>query len=606
MARERVRWIAATLIVVLLVGTWLATQPDGEAEVVGQPEPEPDDKASAAGLAFVDVGGQVGLSEVQSDETLPFGRAMTGGAAVSDFDDDGIMDVFLTRIGLPNQLYRGISDGSFVDITEQAGVGGDPAGGSAAAVWADVDGDEDPDLFVGGTGTTRNRLYINAGDGTFTDETRERGLLLPKAPTLEGDVFSEGGAFGASLSDWDLDGDLDLMVTHWNPAAFNGFYVKEQGGLGSPCDVASAPLSGRFLGQLESNPSRARMYENDGTGHFRDGTAELGLDFSRMLGFTPVFADIDGDGWDDLLVTGDFCTSRVYQNEGGRQFRDVTSEAGVGTDENGMGSVVEDLNGDGYMDWFITGISGSQLEGGCPSLPTIGCSGNRLFLGNGSGSFTDATDAYGVRDVAWGWGAAAPDLDHDGVPDLVAVNGFLDSDTEAAQSGDGAPREVATMYQLFSEGRPALWRGSADLPWSDVASAAGLVGTGRAKAVVPFDHDSDGDTDLLVTNTGGKPNLFRNETADVGDWLTVRLSDGTTANTRGVGAKVGLELSDSTSQVAQVRAGGSYQSSAPQEVHFGLGTSEVAVVEVTWPGETEPQVVKGPDSNQILRISRNP
>lgn len=312
MAHNKVRWIAAMLIAVVLGGTWWATRPDDRSEAAGQPEDgarRAAEERSANGLALVDVADEVGLDERQSLETLPFGQAMTGGAAVDDYDADGVMDIFLTSVGRPNQLYRGMTDGSFEEVAEQAGVAGGTADGSAAAVWADADGDGNVDLFVGGTGTTANTLYVNAGDGTFADETEQRGLSLPSAP-VSSEVVSESGAFGAALTDWDHDGDLDLIVTHWNQAAFNIFHAKEHEGSVTICETAAAEPSDAFRAQLGANPSRARMYENDGSGHFQDVTAELGLDFSRVLGFTPTFADIDGDGWDDLLVTGDFCTSR--------------------------------------------------------------------------------------------------------------------------------------------------------------------------------------------------------------------------------------------------------------------------------------------------------
>ena len=469
MVGSRMRWVSGAAIVVAMAGAWVATRGDAETATAPGASDEPADASTtgtppkvdttaSGGLLFADVAPDAGLTEPQSTELLNFGRAMTGGAAVGDYDDDGVYDLYLTRVGLPNQLYRGNGDGTYEDVTDAAGVAGpDPSGGSAAAVWADVDGDDDLDLFVGGTGTARDAMFINNGDGTFADETARRGLEQPPAPP--GPVGS--AAFGAAFSDWDQDGDLDLVVTHWNEQALNQFYLKDnQGKDDRLCDAARAPASAAFQAQLDTHPSRARLYRNDGDGNFADATAEMGVDFTRMVGFTPTFADYDDDGWDDLFVTGDFCTSRLFHNDGGTGFSDVTDAAGVGTDEAGMGSVVEDLDGDGHLDWFITAIAADGVEEGCiEALVSVPCSGNRLYLGDGAGSFTDATDEFGVRDGKWAWGAAADDLNNDGLRDLLVVSGYLDIDGQSAMDGQATP-DIAVGVRAFQDpGHPPVVRG---------------------------------------------------------------------------------------------------------------------------------------------------
>ena len=152
-------------------------------------------------------------------------------------------------------------------------------------------------------------------------------------------LTSHGAAFG----DVDRDGDLDLFIARW---------------IGEP-DLGPGPDSKRSEGCPADLPSRGQpgLFLNDGSGHFHNGTEAWGLDLGDVYAFQPTFADYDADGWPDLLLTGDFCTSRVFRNLEGSGFADVTDQLGVGTDENGMGSTVADFNGDGLLDWFVTAIS---------------------------------------------------------------------------------------------------------------------------------------------------------------------------------------------------------------------------------------------------------
>jgi hypothetical protein len=307
-----------------------------------------------AQLSYQDLTAEVGL-----DATAPEGvpgnlGAFAGGAAVGDYDGDGVADVMLTRIGAPNRLYRGDADGTFGDVTEAAGLGTAPEGaaeGSAAVVWADVDGDGRLDLFLGGVGAQGDLLYLNQGDGTFVEESEQRGVvdLGVGDQTVSGDPAPVPGyaTLGAAFADWDRDGDLDLITTHWAPPRWAESAVYGDGPKPNLCDHEWRPIAEPTTAAYEAVTTRSRLFDNDGNGRFTDVTAKLGLDLWQVSAFTPVFADYDDDGWPDLFVTGDYCTSRLYRNDRQGGFVDVTERAGLGTDENGMGSVVEDLNGDG-------------------------------------------------------------------------------------------------------------------------------------------------------------------------------------------------------------------------------------------------------------------
>lgn len=538
-------------------------------------------------LRFTEVSAKVGLTGNATEPTPGNVGAFVGGASVGDFDGDGIVDLFITRTGAPNQLYRGTAGGAFEDVTSASGIDdGQVAGsdGSAASVWADIDGDDDLDLFVGGVGEHADRLYVNEGAGGFDEQSAARGI--GDTSSAQDDGLTGGYAtMGAAFADWDRDGDLDLVTTHWAPPGFTESGGYSGGTRTNLCDVERQRSGAPTGGPTASATPRSHMFENTGAGRFSDVTDELGLDLADVSAFTPVFADYDGDGWQDLFVTGDFCTSRLYRNTGAGGFVNVTEQAGVGGDENGMGSVVEDLNGDGTLDWLVTSIaSGPEAVGCVQGQATVGCSGNRLYLGRGDGTFVDATEPFGVRESAWAWGAAGDDLDNDGLRDLAVVNGYADDAGAAVGPGSAA---AAAFY---AKGQPRLWRGSRGGPWIDGAAAAGLKTTGPSKALVPFDHDGDGDLDLLVGNTGAAPQLFHSETNKGQHWLSVRLHDAGSANTRAVGAMVRVpksEQSDSDSEgswMGEVRTGSGYQSSGPVSLHIGLGKrDDVSAIEVRWP-----------------------
>ena len=286
-----------------------------------------------------------GLDEPHSDTDLTGESAMTAGAAVADVDDDGDLDVYLTRVGPPNRLLLNDGAGVFTDRHRALAVSAatTPTEGSSAAAFADVDGDGDVDLVVTGAGRNGTTLYLNDGSGRFTDATTASGLDdLPALP--EGTLAQ---MHGVTFADYDRTGCLDLLVTHWDdtiPAALG----RPVGGL----DRTRCRRQHRLRPSERGSPTAGSP---EPTAHRRTGagctaTRAAGASATcrprsvcrsgEVLGFTGSFADVDADGWQDLLLTGDFCTSRLFRNVDGTRFEDVTAAAGVGTDENGMGSVV--------------------------------------------------------------------------------------------------------------------------------------------------------------------------------------------------------------------------------------------------------------------------
>ena len=565
----------------------------------------PSDLIGGGYFKFDEVASDIGLRDLPEEAPSNIG-AFVGGASVGDYDGDGKLDLFLTNFSISDRLFRATPEGNFVDVTADSGLivrTGSPADGvgSAASVWADIDGDGALDLFVGGVGDQANQLYVNDGAGGFTEEAERRGVADMFTVT-KSQPFAAHTVLGSAFADWDKDGDLDLMSAHWQPPLWT---VADQTGPTSGNSICAKErpgdsLSGEALNYHERATSR--FWENNGSGTFRDVTDKMGVDLRGVSSFTPVFADFDDDSWPDLFLTGDFCTSRLLRNTGDG-FEDITVKSGLGTDENGMGSVVDDFNQDGHMDWFVSGIAPGVNGVGCvKARPEVGCSGNRLWFGDGLGGFEDVTDEFGVRDAGWAWGSAGEDFNNDGRRDLVVVGGYKD-----AGSGIDRDPSIAEASRFFEAGQSHIWRNSAASPWVESGLTSGAISPQHANALIPFDQNDDGLLDLLVANSDGAPSLLLNTTEGGGHWLKIVLRDETTSNTQAVGARVRIVAQKGAPEwIGEVRTGSGYQSSGPGALHIGLGdTSYVDSFEVRWPDSEVYEQYKVGSVDRLVFITRN-
>jgi cytochrome c peroxidase len=393
-------------------------------------------------------------------------KVMSGGVAAGDYDGDGWTDLYVVRAAAgSNLLFRNLGDGTFAEVGQAAGV--DYSGNYNAPVFADYDGDGDLDLFVAGISGTRPILANNDGTGRFEDITEAAGLLIDR------------NTFSSSFGDYDRDGDLDLFTAHWDL-------------------------------QVQT-PASQHLWRNNGDGTFTDVSIAAGLDSLvewpggipqirwDIFVFGADWADINGDDWPDLLVAGDFNTSRVYINNQDGTFEDRTDKA-VFTDENAMGTAITDYDKDGDLDWFVTSISHGDDVPYNPTRYRFGYTGNRLYRNDGDGNFTDATEEAGVRDGLWGWGACATDFNNDGHIDIFHVNGM----------GDRASDWWQEEFYWFLEDRSRLFISNGDGTFTERAAEFGVDDPGQGRGVACFDYDRDGDVDIFVANNGQPPRLYRN------------------------------------------------------------------------------------------------
>lgn len=490
------------------------------------------DVTSQAGIDFRHSFGDSRLSNIV--EISP------GGCGFVDYDGDGWLDIYLLsgrwteKVNEPaarkeprhaeakHRLYRNRRDGTFEDVTAAAKVGGRSYG--MGVVAADFDADGDTDLYVASYGP--NELFRNDGDGTFTEVSHQAGVA--------GDSWSIGAAF----VDYDRDGDLDLYVVNY--LVFDPDYT-----------LHYAPDG--FPGPLAYQGSPDVLYRNNGDGTFTDVTRDSGLLNTENRGMGLTIGDFNADGFSDIFVSNDAMANSLFRNQGNGTFRDEGLLAGVSYGQNGeataaMGAEFFDYDADGKLDLYVP-------DG------TFSC----LYRNMGGGVFVDVTARSGIAPIFGpyvGWGPGFADFDLDGHPDLYVTTGGL--------------HRIEPMSQLIFANRSGLF--------VDVADQAGpFFSTKRmGRGVALGDYDNDGDPDVLVLNLDDHPTLLRNDIETTRHWLRVK-AVGAGRNLDAVGACVRIQHGDRT-QVRYVKCGGGYASHSDTRILFGLGdSSEVDLLEVTWP-----------------------
>ena len=491
-------------------------------------------------------------------------ETMPGGVALLDYNNDGLLDVFLVNGGHVrepmrspfsfdrhdpaywNRLYRQNRDGSFTDVTEQAGLAnaGDTNYGMGVAV-GDYDNDGFPDIYV--TNYGKNILYHNNGDGTFTDVTAKAG------------VAAGGWSVSAGFFDYDNDGKLDLFVTR-----YLDWSVETSRTCGSAKPTYCAP--GVFP------PITNILYHNRGDGTFEDVSVPSGIASKKGHGLGVAFADYDGDGFTDIFVANDVTEQFLFHNNGNGTFSERALESGValtsdGKMLSGMGVAFQDYDNDGLPDLLVT-----QL----PHEPYV------VFHNDGHGTFSpqELEAGFGMLSgKSSGWGVGLEDFDNDGWKDTFITQGHVFDNVEIYDSS------------LRYRDPPLLaMNRNGHFVQADAGSDVPVAGRGAAFG----DLNNDGWVDVITTSLGDRPQLFLNREGKL-HWLTITLR-GKRSNRDGFGARVQVN-----GQVRFATATGSYLSSNDKRLHFGLGTAPSANIEIKWPSGIH-QVLKDVKADEFVTI----
>ena len=538
--------------------------------------------SSGLGVNFVNVARESGLNVKTifgGEHKNKYLLETTGcGVAFYDYDNDGWLDIFLvngTRLeGFPagqapsSHLFKNNRDGTFTDVTAQAGLL--HSGWGQGVCIGDYDNDGYEDLFV--TYFGKNVLYHNNGNGTFTDVTEKAGV------GGSGKRWNTGCAF----VDYDRDGHLDLFVANYIDLDLATAPVPESG----PCLYKGVMVA---CGPPGLNGGKNILYRNNGNGTFTDVTEQAGiLGANGTYGLGVLTADFDNDGWPDIYVANDSTASALYQNKKNGKFVDIAMEAGCalsadGKPQAGMGISAADYDLDGNLDIVKTNFAGDT-----PSL----------YRNTGGATFEDATFAAGLgRHTQFlGWGCGFFDMDNDGWPDILICNGHVYPEVEQLKTEAGYPQQKL-LYKNLRNGR-----------FDDVSQQAGpgITVPVASRGCAFGDFDNDGDIDVVVNTVNDYPQLLRCDSSQGHNWIKVR-TIGTKSNRSGIGARLHCvshpaDEAKPHSQIDEVRSGGSYISQNDLRVHFGLGKAGKAeILEIRWPsGQID--TLKDVKANQLVYV----
>ncbi len=501
--------------------------------------------AARAEVIFTDVTEEAGIDFRHFDGRSGqrhFIETLGSGVAWLDYDGDGDDDLYFVNGARlydsppgpdpTNALYRNDGDGTFTDVTEEAGVGHTGYGHGICA--GDIDSDGDLDLYATNCGP--NVLYRNDGDGSFTDITEAAGVDDP--------------AWGTSCAfvDYDLDGDLDLYVVN---------YVTYDPRDEPPCFVDGVPVHctpKRFRGAADV------LYRNNGDGTFQDVSEAAGIANPGGKGLGVVWGDYDRDGYPDAYVANDTVENYLYRNAGDGTFTDEAFMVGAalsehGEMESGMGVDWGDIDNDGRPDLIVTNFQEQVAT---------------LYHNDERGFFTDVsyTSGTGVHTFEpLGWSAVFFDADNDGLKDLFVANGHI------------YPNAHEVDHTATYEQPNQLFRNLGGGAFEDATERVGFAAIGSSRGAAVSDYDLDGDLDIVVTNSDGPARLLRNDGGNASGWVQVAPPAASA-----IGARVEVVTGDVT-QTVTIKGGQGYMSQSSLVAHLGIG--DAAVVDearVTFPG----------------------
>ena len=550
------------------------TQNSNTSDVASQapsPSPSPTPPRPSGPIEFTDVSAQAGIhfkhnSGAFGKKYLP--ETLGTGCAFLDYDNDGWQDILLVNSAdWPEHkttksvlaLYHNNQDGTFTDVTRQAGLAIEMYGIGVAV--ADYDNDGNDDVYITCVGP--NHLFRNLGNGKFADVTARSGAGDP------------GFSTSAVWLDYDNDGKLDLFVANY----VDWTVEKDQ-----LCSLDGKNKSYCTPQSYEGQSST--LYHNKGNGTFENVTQKAGLNDPTSKSLGVALLDYNGDGWMDLFVANDTEPNKLYKNNGNGTFTDEAVAAGVafsdaGTARAGMGADAGDFDGSGRQGIVVGNFTNESMA---------------LYRNDGTGLFTDEAPNSGIGKMSaqsLTFAVFFFDYDLDGLPDVFAANGHVSDDISVVQPN---VKYAQSPHLFHNKGKKKFEEMTSKL---GRALQRAIVGRGAAYG----DFDNDGDLDLLITSNNGPARLLRNDNGNQNDLLRVK-TVGSRSNRDGIGAKVTLKTVKGAKLFSMVKTGSSYCSQSELPLTFGLGQPEegrVLTLEIVWPsGQRE--ILPDVKSNQSITV----
>ena len=577
-----------------------------------------EERAAAAGCR--NVHSMVVLGKVFTN-IMPWLCSVGAAAAAADYDNDGYPDVYVTNSGRNdhNHLFRNRGDGTFEDVTAAAGVGcTNLEGGCMHAIWGDFNNDGHLDLYVVKWGGS-NTLYLNRGDGTFTNVSHQAGV----------DCWGYFNA--ATLLDYDRDGLLDILVCGYFAAE-----VKDPHTGKMVRNDLWHPVSTRVMHETFTharNGGRKILFRNRGDGTFEDVTDKVGLN-SGLWTLAVGAGDLNNDGWPDLYIANDFGPDEVYLNTGAtenpprfRRLVDPRGHPGIGNDWwKGMNVDMADVNNDGYLDIYVSNVFEKRYKTDEGNMLWLNCLDLQCPGGRG---FRNIAKPSGTMDGGWGWGCKFADFNNDGLLDICALNGFVTGDpnqnywyqiqemvtqtkNQTVDAADWPPMGTRDLSghehkRLFMQIHPKPGQTTSQEPrFRDMAAQAGVVETYNGRGIAVADFHLDGALDMYIANQGAPSCYYVNTTfngkvsrpgflrlllvgrPDIGIKVGGRVL-ASTANA--VGARVTLHTAKGI-QLREVQGGMGFASQSEYAVHFGVpNPAAVERITVQWPSSRVQEIV---------------